>query len=93
VDVEFHQTFVAHFQKQGLAGFLIRKIGTPHQLIGLERLLAKRIQDVFAIFQHNCSCNPELAFMMNDSGDVFDLAVFKVSRRERVARHLFEAAG
>jgi hypothetical protein len=90
VDVEFHQAFVAHFQKQGLAGFLIRKIGTPHELIGLERLLAKRIQDVFAIFQHNCSCNPELAFMMNDSGDVFDLAVFKVSRRERVARHLFD---
>jgi len=91
VDVELHQTFVAHFQKQGLAGFLIREIGTPHQLIGLERLLAKRIQDIFAIFQHNCSCNPELAFMMNGSGhDQFDLAVFKVSRRERVACHLFD---
>jgi hypothetical protein len=68
VDVELHQTFVAHLQKQGLAGFLIREIGTPHQLVGLERLLAKRIQDILAIFQHNCSCNPKLALMMNGSG-------------------------
>jgi hypothetical protein len=68
VDVEFHQAFVAHFQKQGLAGFLIREIGTPHQLVGLLRLLAERIQDILSIFQHNCSCNPKLAFMMNRSG-------------------------
>jgi hypothetical protein len=91
VDVEFHQTFVAHLQKQGLAGFLIREIGTPHELVGLERLLAKRIQDIFSIFQHNRSCNPKLAFMMNRSGhDEFDLAVFKISRRERVTCHLFD---
>ena len=62
VDVEFHQAFVAHFQKQGLAGFLIREIGTPHDFVGLERLLAERIQDILAIFQHDCSCKPKLAF-------------------------------
>jgi hypothetical protein len=91
VDVEFYQTFVAHFQKQGLAGLLIREIGTPHDLVGLERLLAERIQDILAIFQHDWSCNPKLAFMMNCSGhDEFDLAVFKISRRERVACHLFD---
>jgi hypothetical protein len=91
VDVEFHQTFVAHLQKQGLAGFLIREIGTPHDLVGLERLLAKRIQDILAIFQHNCSFNPKLALMMNCSGDdEFDLAVLKISRRKRVACHLFD---
>jgi hypothetical protein len=91
VDVEFHQTFIAHFQKQGLAGFLIREIGSPHELVGLLRLLAERIQDILAIFQHNCSCNPKPAFVMNRSGrDEFDLAVFKVSRRERVACHLFD---
>jgi hypothetical protein len=91
VDVELHQTFVAHLQKQGLAGFLIREIGAPHQLVGLLRLLAKRIEDILAIFQHNCSCNPKLSLMMTCSGqDEFDLAVFKISRRERVARHLFD---
>jgi hypothetical protein len=68
MDVEFHQTFVTHLQKQGLAGFLIREIGTPHELVGLLRLLAKRIQDILAIFQHNCSCNPKPALMMNGSG-------------------------
>jgi hypothetical protein len=92
VDVELHQTFIAHFQKQGLAGFLIREIGTPHDLIGLERLLAERVQNILAIFQHDWSCNPKLAFMMNCSSrhDEFDLAVFKISRRERVACHLFD---
>jgi hypothetical protein len=91
VDVEFHETFVAHLQKQGLAGFLIREIGTPHELVGLGRLLAQRTQDILAIFQHDWSCNPKLAFMMTCSGhDKFDLAVFKASRRERVARHLFD---
>ncbi|MEH2502161.1 MULTISPECIES: hypothetical protein [unclassified Bradyrhizobium] len=93
VDIELHQTFVAHLQKQRLAGFLIGEIGTPHELVGLERLLAKRIQDVLAIFQHDWSCsNPKLTLIMNCSGshDEFDLAVFKISSRERIARHLFD---
>jgi hypothetical protein len=90
VDVELHQAFVTHLQKQGLAGFLIREIGTPHELVGLLRLLAKRIEDIFAIFQHNCSCNPKLSLMMTCSGHKFDLAVFNITRRERVARHLFD---
>jgi hypothetical protein len=89
VDVEFHQTFVAHFQKQGLAGFLIGQVGPPHELIGLLRLLAERIQDILAVFQHNGSCIPKLAFTMNGSGhDDFDLPVIKISGRKRVAGHL-----
>jgi uncharacterized protein (DUF2126 family) len=62
VDVELHQAFVAHFQKQGLASFLIREIGALHDFVGLERFLAKRIQDILAIFQHDYSCNAKLAF-------------------------------
>jgi hypothetical protein len=31
-----------------------------------------------------------MAFVMNGSGDEFDLAVFKISRGERVACHLFD---
>jgi hypothetical protein len=92
VDVEFHQAFVAHLQKQGLAGFLIREIGTPHDLVGLERLLAERIQDILAIFQHDWSCNPKLAFMIKCSGrDELDLAIFKISRLERFACHLLDS--
>jgi hypothetical protein len=45
VNIEFHQTFAAHFQKEGLAGFLIRNIGAFHDLIDFERLLAEHIQD------------------------------------------------
>jgi hypothetical protein len=91
VDIEFHQAFVAHLQKQGLAGFLIRKIGAPHELVGPLRLLAERTQDILAIFQHNCSCNPKPAVMMTCSGhDEFDLAIFNASRFKRGARHLFD---
>jgi hypothetical protein len=58
VNVEFHQTFAAHFQKEGLAGFLIHDIGTFHDLIDFERLLAKRIQDILPIIQHDYSLQP-----------------------------------
>jgi phosphopantetheine adenylyltransferase len=40
VNIEFHHTFVAHFQQQRLANFLIRDIGASHDLAHLERLLA-----------------------------------------------------
>src|SRR2546426_1134988 len=50
VDIEFHQAFVAHFQQQGLASFLIREIGAPHDLVGLERLLPERIEDILTVF-------------------------------------------
>jgi phosphopantetheine adenylyltransferase len=53
VDVEFHQTFIAHFQKQGLASFLIREIGASHDFVDLERLLSERLQDILAIVQHD----------------------------------------
>jgi hypothetical protein len=55
VNVEFHQTFAAHFQKQRLAGFLIHDIGAFHDLMDLERLFAERIQDILAIIQHDYS--------------------------------------
>ncbi|MEH2533426.1 hypothetical protein V1277_000189 [Bradyrhizobium sp. AZCC 1588] len=92
MDIELHEAFVAHLQKQGLAGFLIGEIGTSHDLVDLKRLFAERIQNILAIFQHDLSCKSKLVLIMNCSGrhDEFDLAVFKLSGRERVARHLFD---
>jgi hypothetical protein len=53
VDIELHQAFVAHFQQQGLASFLIHDIGAFHDFVDFEGLLAKRPQDVFSIIQHD----------------------------------------
>jgi hypothetical protein len=53
VDIELHQTFVSHFQQEGLASFLVDDIGAFHDLIDLERLLAERAQDIFSIVQHD----------------------------------------
>ncbi|HXM36274.1 MAG TPA: hypothetical protein VN920_13865, partial [Pyrinomonadaceae bacterium] len=58
VNIEFHQTFAAHFQKEGLADFLIRDIGAFHDLVDFERLLAEHIQDVLPIIQHDYSLQP-----------------------------------
>jgi hypothetical protein len=58
VNIEFHQTFVAHFQKKGLANFLIRDIGAFHDLVDFERPLAERIQDILPIIQHDYSLQP-----------------------------------
>ena len=55
VNIEFHQPLIAHFQKQGLAGLLIREICALHDFVDLEWLLAKRIQDILAILQHHYS--------------------------------------
>src|SRR6266566_9247957 len=55
VNIEFHQTFAAHFQKEGLAGFLIHDIGAFHDLVDFERLLAERIQYILPIIQHDYS--------------------------------------
>ena len=52
VDFEFHQTFVSHFQEEGLTSFLIHHIGAFHDLADFERLLAERAQDFIAIIQH-----------------------------------------
>jgi hypothetical protein len=51
VDVELHQAFVSHFQKEGLASFLIHDIGAFHDFVDFERLLAERAQDIFSIIQ------------------------------------------
>jgi hypothetical protein len=53
VDVELHQALVPHFQQQRLASFLIGDIGAFHDFVNLQRLLAKRVQDIFPIIQHN----------------------------------------
>jgi hypothetical protein len=58
VNIEFHQPFAAHFQKEGLADFLIRNIGAFHDLVDFERLLAKHIQDILPIIQHDYSLQP-----------------------------------
>jgi hypothetical protein len=58
VNIEFHQTFAAHFQKEGLADFLIRDIGAFHDLVDFERLLAEHIQDILPIIQHDYSLQP-----------------------------------
>jgi hypothetical protein len=55
VNIEFHQTFAAHFQKEGLADFLIRDIGALHDLVDFEWLLAEHIQDILPIIQHDYS--------------------------------------
>ena len=55
VNTEFHQTFAAHFQKEGLADFLIYDIGAFHDLVDFKRLLAERIQDILSIIQHDHS--------------------------------------
>ena len=52
MNIEFYQAFVAHFQQQGLAGFLIRDIGAFHDLVDFERLLAERAQDTFCDAMH-----------------------------------------
>jgi len=59
VNIEFHQALVAHFQKERLAGLLIREICAFHDFVDLEWLLAKRIQDILAIFQHDYSPKPD----------------------------------
>src|SRR5947207_7087422 len=53
VNIELHQTFVSHFQQEGLASFLIHDIGALHDLVDFERLLAERAEDIFSIIQHN----------------------------------------
>ena len=52
VNIEFHQTFVSHFQEEGLASFLIHHIGAFHDLVDFEWLLAERAEDIFSIIQH-----------------------------------------
>jgi hypothetical protein len=59
VDIEFYQTFVSHFQQEGLASFLIGDIGAFHDFVDFERLLAERAQDIFSIIQHDCSLQNE----------------------------------
>ena len=53
VDIELHQAFVAHFQQEELASFFIHNIGAFHDFVHFERLLAKRVQDIFSIIQHD----------------------------------------
>jgi hypothetical protein len=65
VNIEFHQTFVSHFQKEGLAGFLIHDIGAFHDLVDFERLFAERAEDIFAIIQLQRPCFVNWSFKMS----------------------------
>ena len=58
MNIEFHQTFAAHFQKEGLADFLIHDIGAFHDLVDFKRPLAERIEDILSIIQHDYPCKP-----------------------------------
>jgi hypothetical protein len=53
VNIELHLAVVSHFQQQGLAGFFIGEVGAFHNFVNLERLLAKRAQDIFPIIEHD----------------------------------------
>jgi hypothetical protein len=91
VDVEFYQTLVAHFQKQRLTGLLIREIGALHDLVSLERLLAKCIQNIFAVLQHDFPLtDPDALFECSLDHAELDLTIFKIARRERRACHSFD---
>jgi hypothetical protein len=52
VNIEFHNTLVSHFQQEGLASFLVRDIGSSHDLANLERLFAQSVQDIVSIVRH-----------------------------------------
>ena len=73
MDIELDQTFVAHFQKEGLASFRIRDIGAPCDLVYCERLLVQRAQDIFSIIQHERrtkSLRIQKLIFRNDSLDI-----------------------
>ena len=53
MDIELHQAFVAHFQQEGLASFLIHDVGAFHDFVDFERFLAESAQDIFSIIQHD----------------------------------------
>ncbi|MCA6110459.1 hypothetical protein [Bradyrhizobium cenepequi] len=55
MDIELDQAFLSHFQQKRLASFLIHDISTFHDFVDFERLLTERVQDIFAIIQHNRS--------------------------------------
>jgi hypothetical protein len=52
VNIEFHNTLVSHSQQEGLTSFLVRNIGSFHDLVHLERLFAQSAQDIVSIIQH-----------------------------------------
>jgi hypothetical protein len=52
MNIEFHRTLVPHFQQEGLASFLVRDIGSSHDLVHLECLFSQSAQDIVSIVQH-----------------------------------------
>ena len=83
MDIELDQTFVAHFQKEGLASSRIRDIGAPHDFVEFEGLFAERSQDIFSIIQHERrakSLSIRKLIFRNDSLDILRLALDAVSK-------------
>ena len=97
VDIELHQSFVSHFQQEGLASFFIHNIGAFHDLVHFERLLAESVQDIFSIIQHDQtptvtkrakSLRIRKLIFRNYSLDVLRLALDAVSKASiRLDRH------
>ena len=52
VNIEFNSTLISHLQQEGLASFLVRNIGSSHDLMNLERLFAQSAQNIGSIVQH-----------------------------------------
>jgi hypothetical protein len=55
VDVEFHQSFITHFQQEGLACLLIWDIGTLHNLKKLKGF-SRSASKVFCLLFSMPSC-------------------------------------
>ena len=53
MNVELHYSLISHFQKEGLANFLVHYVGASHDLTDRERLFAERAQDILSIIQHD----------------------------------------
>jgi len=52
MSIEFHNALVSHFQREGLASFLVHDISSSHDLTNRERLFVKSAQDIVSIIQH-----------------------------------------
>jgi hypothetical protein len=71
VDIELYQAFVAHFQQERLASFLIPDIGASHDFEHFERLLAERVQYIFSIIQHDST--PTITSALINGNTIADL--------------------
>jgi hypothetical protein len=67
VNIEFYSTLISHLQQEGLASFLVRNIGSSHDLMNLERLFAQSAQNLRSIIQHAFSLNEHRTRRLTDN--------------------------